>query len=84
MLTADELLDQALQLSLDDRARLAERLIRSLDPPGEDLPEEERKRVWGEEIERRLAAADRGEFAEGDWRDVMDRLRNSLAEGRTS
>ena len=47
----EEVVDEALSLEVDDRARLAERLFASLD----DLSEEESERLWAEESERRLS-----------------------------
>ncbi|RYZ42572.1 MAG: addiction module protein [Myxococcaceae bacterium] len=50
MATVDELLAQALRLSTDDRARLAQELLLSLDERAED-PEAET--AWGAELSRR-------------------------------
>jgi hypothetical protein len=50
--TREDLLAAALKLPLDERAALADRLLRSLD----ELPEPERKKLWLEVAERRLAA----------------------------
>jgi putative addiction module component (TIGR02574 family) len=47
----DEILRTALSLDVRDRARLAERLLASLDT----LTEEEAERLWADEAERRLA-----------------------------
>lgn len=46
----DEILKDALSLGLRDRAKLAERLLVSLD----SLSEEEADRLWADEAERRL------------------------------
>lgn len=46
----EEVLRKALALEIQDRARLAERLLASLD----ELSEEEAERLWAEEAERRL------------------------------
>lgn len=46
----EEVLRKALALDIQDRARLAERLLASLD----ELSEEEAERLWAEEAERRL------------------------------
>jgi hypothetical protein len=48
----EELEAEALKLSLEARARLAERLLESL----ENLSEEENARLWSAEAERRNAA----------------------------
>jgi putative addiction module component (TIGR02574 family) len=50
LVTREDLLSAALNLPLDERAALADRLLRSLD----DLPEPERKRLWLEVSDRRL------------------------------
>lgn len=55
---AQTILEQALRLSADERANLADALRRSLEDGGEsNLPPEEVARLWNEEIERRLARA---------------------------
>jgi len=46
----EEVLRKALALDIQDRARLAERLLASLD----ELSEDEAERLWAEEAERRL------------------------------
>jgi putative addiction module component (TIGR02574 family) len=48
---------QALGLSTDERARLAQELLESLDALGPD----ELQRLWLDEAERRAAQTDRGE-----------------------
>lgn len=52
-----ELAQRSLALSADDRARLAELLLSSL----EAEPKSDVDAVWDEEIRRRLAAYDAGE-----------------------
>ena len=52
------ILEQALRLSADERADLADALQRSLEEGGaSSLPSEEVARLWNEEIERRLTRA---------------------------
>ena len=51
------LAERGLALSQEDRARLAEVLLASVDPE----PQSEVEAAWELEIERRLAAYDRGE-----------------------
>ena len=46
----DEVLRTALSLDVQDRARLAEKLLASLDA----LSEDEARRLWADEAERRL------------------------------
>jgi putative addiction module component (TIGR02574 family) len=54
----DELESEALKLPIEERAKLAQRLILSIDDEGEPDPEHER--LWMEEIERRCRAIDEG------------------------
>ena len=55
-MTIDDLEAAVLQLEPKARARLAERLLDSL----EELSPEENARIWAEEAERRAAAIDAG------------------------
>lgn len=73
MNTASEILDTALHLPDRERARIAERLISSLDPTVESGAEVEL--AWQEEVERRLAQIDRGEVQCVPWEEVRDQLR---------
>jgi putative addiction module component (TIGR02574 family) len=57
----DEVISAALQLSLQERAQLAGRLLLSLDEPSESEVEQ----LWLEEAERRLK-----EFREGKVRGI--------------
>jgi putative addiction module component (TIGR02574 family) len=74
----DEILERALQLSYEEREKVTGRLWESLHPPGEEIAKEEYLNAWAAELERRLAEVDRGEFVEGDWRDILERARQSL------
>ena len=73
-MSIDELEAEALKLKPAARARLAERLLDSL----ENLSDEENARVWAEEAERRSAAWDAnpgsGRPAEAVFRDAKSRL----------
>ncbi len=73
-MSIDELEAEALKLNPAARARLAERLLDSL----EDLSEEENARIWAEEAERRSAAWDvdpqSGRPADLVFRDATSRL----------
>lgn len=80
MQTVDEIVDRALQLSSKDRAKIAEVLLRSLDPPGEDISDEEWARAWGPELERRALAFERGETEGLDWRESLARVRESFLQ----
>ncbi|MEX1127069.1 MAG: addiction module protein [Vicinamibacterales bacterium] len=73
-MSIDELEAEALKLKPAARARLAERLLDSL----EDLSDEENAQIWAEEAERRSASWDTrdgtGRPAETVFRDAKSRL----------
>ena len=71
-MSAEELETEALKLSPQDRARLAERLLESL----ENLTDEENARLWAEESERRDAGWD--ETAARPAADVLREARTRL------
>ncbi len=60
---AQRLLEEALAISLDERAQLAGRLIESLDAPDDDDVEA----AWSEEIRHRVAALDAGTVQPVEW-----------------
>lgn len=76
-----ELLQSALVLPEVERAALAHELLLSIDEPETTTSQTEEE--WDAMLQSRLDAVDRGEFAEGDWRDSLERIRKSLQEKRT-
>ena len=74
-MSIDELEAEALKLAPAARARLAEKLLESL----ETLSDAENARLWAEEAQRRDEALDRsgssGHAAEGVFRDARARLK---------
>lgn len=68
-----ELLTEALELPLDERAKMAAELLESLEPVEVDV-----EKAWAREIERRVAAACAGELASTDWRTVLDRVEREV------
>jgi Putative addiction module component len=74
-MSVDDIEAQALQLDPKDRARLAEKVLASL----EALSEEENDRLWAEEAERRDAD---WESAAGTSRPAADVLRDARAKLR--
>ena len=74
MLSREEIVQQALALSPDDRVFVAESLDRSL--IGEGFATAEVAAQWLVEVERRAAAFDRGELPADDWQTVMARLKS--------
>jgi len=76
MATAVETLEaKALKLDISDRARLAEKLILSLDAP----PEQENLHIWVAEAERRLQELRHGTAEEIPAREVFRRARAAIA-----
>ena len=67
---AEEVLHQALELPVEDRARIAHELIVSLD--GEDDPDADA--AWAAEIQRRATAWEKGEVKGSSWSDVEKRV----------
>ena len=71
----DALEAKVMELGLQDRARLAEKLILSLDAP----PEEENLRLWVAEAERRLTELRAGKARELPAHEVFRRARAAIA-----
>ena len=65
--------EQARELSADERARLAESMLESLQKPLAEI-----ETAWADEIERRVAAFDRGEIQSYPAEDVFAEARNML------
>jgi putative addiction module component (TIGR02574 family) len=72
----ESILKEALAKPQADRALIAQRLIASLDPPGEDDVDVEA--AWQEEIERRLQEIDSGKAQMIPWETVRDDIRGRL------
>ena len=77
----DEILQQALAIDLADRAYLADELERSLPPTA--FASDEIATAWSEEIDRRIAAYDRGETTAISFDSAIDHIRTALAERRS-
>ena len=73
-MTIDELENLLLQLPQPERARLAERLIASLDD------ESELEKTWYDEVERRLAEFESGQMESVSAEDVFSALQARLKE----
>jgi putative addiction module component (TIGR02574 family) len=74
MIDTTTLLEQALALPEHERARLAARLLESLD----ENAQRDVDAAWAEEIDRRCAAVDTGTMATSDWQDVRARIEREL------
>jgi putative addiction module component (TIGR02574 family) len=70
---ADRLLEAALQLSPNERAKIAAELLSSLDAQDDDV-----KAAWAAEIMRRAADADADPDDEEDWRTALDDIRREV------
>ena len=76
-----EIRELALQLPLQERARLAHDLLISLEEATE--PPKDVEAAWLEEIEARAEAYEAGTAKAEDWEVSLDRVRKRLREGRS-
>jgi putative addiction module component (TIGR02574 family) len=72
--STDDLLKQVLSLPPGERARLAEQLLESLEPPNE-----RNRQLWADEAERRLEAYERGDLKSVPAEEVFARLRTRFS-----
>ena len=70
---ADDLLPEAMAMPTIERARLAEKLIASLEPQ----TDEDVEAAWQEECARRLHQIEQGEVELVPWECIRERLRNA-------
>lgn len=70
---ADRLLEEALQLTPNERAKIATELLSSLDEQDDDV-----KMAWAAEIARRAADAEADPNDEEDWRTALDDIRREV------
>jgi putative addiction module component (TIGR02574 family) len=80
MSSRDQILQEALALPPEDRVFVADQLEQSLGSG--ELMSSELSAAWGDEIERRLAAYDRGEVQADDVEVAVERMRHFLADHR--
>jgi len=74
MIDSTTLLEQALSLPEPERAKIAARLLESLDEQIQDDVDA----AWAAEIERRCAAVDDGLLPTNDWSDVRARIEREI------
>ncbi|SFI89010.1 addiction module protein [Planctomicrobium piriforme] len=82
MTLREQIAQQAMSLSVEDREYVADVLERSLSsetPLSSDVAE-----AWSQEIERRITAYDRGESTAVEFDVAMTSLRNALASRRAN
>jgi putative addiction module component (TIGR02574 family) len=80
MTIRDQIVEQALTLTPEDRAYIADALEQSLSNGGFATPEI--ASAWAAEIERRITAYDRGEIQAVGTESAIERVRQQLAEQR--
>lgn len=78
-MTRNAVLEEALKLSLKERADVAVKLLASLDDEESENPEEV-ERAWGAEIERRARRVLSGGSAGSPWEEVKQQIENRLAK----
>jgi hypothetical protein len=81
MTLREQVLQNALALSPEDRAFVADRLEQSLGSRGFASPEI--ATAWNEEVDRRISAYGRGELQAEDAEVAMRRMRQYLADHRS-
>ena len=70
--TADDLRDEVLAMSVQERARMASDLLASLD--SEAVDEAEIDKLWSAETQRRAATLESGEAGTLTWEDIGQRF----------
>jgi len=80
IMTREQILHEALALGPEDRAYVADQLEQSLDLAG--LASPELVTAWSAEIDRRIAAYERGEIKASDAGASISRMRRFLADHR--
>jgi len=71
--SARELLHEALELPLADRAKMAADLLDSLHDTEADVDT-----AWADEISRRVSAVRDGDVESTDWQTVLDRVEKDV------
>lgn len=82
MTLRDQIIQQALALPPEDREYMADLLEGSL--PFADFRTEQIADVWTREIDRRIAAYDRGETTAMDFDVALDNMRQALEAHRAN
>jgi putative addiction module component (TIGR02574 family) len=77
-ISAEALLDSALKLPSEDRARIAAELIASLD----GIPEAGVEAAWDAEVERRIEQVDQGKVQLLDWNVVKAEVAQVVKRSR--
>jgi putative addiction module component (TIGR02574 family) len=78
-MTIEQLERQLLELPANERARIARRLIESLDDPADKVDEGAVETAWKVEIERRIEQMDRGEVEMIPAEEVFAKIRERFS-----
>lgn len=78
-MSSKELLEAALALPLEERARLASEIIASLDGP----PDSGTQEAWALEIARRIRELEEGGVQTVSWAEAEKRIRERLRQVRS-
>ena len=78
--TADDLREEVLALSVQERARMASDLLASLD--SEAVDEAEIDKLWSAETQRRAAMLESGEAGTLTWDDIEKRFADRRVQRR--
>jgi putative addiction module component (TIGR02574 family) len=81
MTPTQQILSLALSLPVSERASLAQQILQSLDAGPFD---ESCAAAWKAELVKRLDEADQGLIDEQDWQEVIEEMRRSLSQERSS
>ena len=76
----DDIVQQLLQLPYEQRDQLANTLINSLHPAGEDVTADEWKDCWTDECQRRMVEIDNGDVSTISAHDLIARMRAKHGE----
>lgn len=81
MSTPTDAFEMAMRLSATERAELAQRLLRSLEP---ESPEDaDAASAWAHEIDARLQKIAAGDYQAYDWREAIRETRQELKDARS-
>ncbi len=80
MKTATAILDDALGLPVDERARLVRILCESLEPGTATPLDETWDETWGPELRRRLEDARTGQVRTVPWEEAVSRARSRISD----
>jgi putative addiction module component (TIGR02574 family) len=78
-MSTEKLLARVLRLPREERARLAQGVLSSLEEPNEEVAS-----AWATELERRAAEVEDGSAETFDWKEVEQEVLSELAQRRAN